>query len=157
MSSRPWQLIALIFFVLQTHLAIAASSCDRPSVLPLPAHAIQITEPLSTGDVIAGKALRIKWKFSSDALMKLPTTCRGRIVVLFGFDGDVRFQAGPFLGLAPGSPGLYGIDGFSSESRVFFELSETKSQQHELLKSNEFSFVFLRRLRFGDGRRPIAL
>jgi hypothetical protein len=26
-----------------------------------------------------------------------------------------------------------------------------------LLKSDEFSFVFLRRLRFGDGRRPIAL
>jgi hypothetical protein len=25
------------------------------------------------------------------------------------------------------------------------------------LKSDEFSFVFLRRLRFGDGRRPIAL
>jgi two-component system cell cycle response regulator CtrA len=27
----------------------------------------------------------------------------------------------------------------------------------EYLKSDEFSFVFLRRLRFGDGRRPIAL
>ena len=27
----------------------------------------------------------------------------------------------------------------------------------EVLKSDEFSFVFLRRLRFGDGRRPIAL
>jgi hypothetical protein len=27
----------------------------------------------------------------------------------------------------------------------------------EQLKSDEFSFVFLRRLRFGDGRRPIAL
>jgi hypothetical protein len=26
-----------------------------------------------------------------------------------------------------------------------------------MLKSDEFSFVFLRRLRFGDGRRPIAL
>ena len=26
-----------------------------------------------------------------------------------------------------------------------------------VLKSDEFSFVFLRRLRFGDGRRPIAL
>jgi hypothetical protein len=25
------------------------------------------------------------------------------------------------------------------------------------LKSDEFSFVFLRRLRFGDGRRPIAV
>jgi len=29
--------------------------------------------------------------------------------------------------------------------------------QGEVLKSDEFSFVFLRRLRFGDGRRPIAL
>jgi hypothetical protein len=28
---------------------------------------------------------------------------------------------------------------------------------NKLLKSDEFSFVFLRRLRFGDGRRPIAL
>jgi hypothetical protein len=27
----------------------------------------------------------------------------------------------------------------------------------KILKSDEFSFVFLRRLRFGDGRRPIAL
>jgi hypothetical protein len=26
-----------------------------------------------------------------------------------------------------------------------------------VLRSDEFSFVFLRRLRFGDGRRPIAL
>jgi hypothetical protein len=28
---------------------------------------------------------------------------------------------------------------------------------HTVLKSDEFSFVFLRRLRFGDGRRPIAV
>ena len=32
-----------------------------------------------------------------------------------------------------------------------------KSADYELLKSDEFSSVFLRRLRFEDGRRPIAL
>src|SRR5882757_8507803 len=35
-------------------------------------------------------------------------------------------------------------------------LDHSHADIHDL-KSDEFSFVFLRRLRFGDGRRPIAL
>jgi DNA-binding transcriptional regulator LsrR (DeoR family) len=43
---------------------------------------------------------------------------------------------------------------------LFFQDSTVKTEfllDADILKSNEFSFVFLRRWRFGDGRRPIAL
>jgi hypothetical protein len=47
-------------------------------------------------------------------------------------------------------------DNFSSITAAM-ATSNTLSPHEIHLKSDEFSFVFLRRLRFGDGRRPIAL
>ena len=51
----------------------------------------------------------------------------------------------------------FGLEGLGEYAGTFAEPLLTVFLLFVLLKSDEFSFVFLRRLRFGDGRRPIAL
>ena len=51
----------------------------------------------------------------------------------------------------------FGLEGLGEYAGTFAEPLLTVFLLFVLLKSDEFSFVFLRRLRFGDGWRPIAL
>jgi hypothetical protein len=59
---------------------------------------------------------------------------------------------------------LYGLSYIVDSKKCFVRVAGDGNAQEtnipacaRILKSDEFSFVFLRRLRFGDGRRPIAL
>jgi len=128
MSCRLFWLFAFLLVVFQSQPAFAARSCAQPRALPVGGAVIELAKPIASTDVSAGQIARIEWRLSSAAKANIPRTCGGRLVVVFGFDGAVRFNAGAFVGLLPLSPGLYGISAFSSKSRVFFEISGSESE-----------------------------